>query len=478
MQARRSPEPAPKICFQGVEPASPFGSLLRCAISDMATASGNDRPAPRPARWMAGVAGTKLQWWQTEESPWTPTRGPGTVDIAIDFFGDTAVADVAAWYWRVVDDDGEAILNPFCFLEECCREPFVTSIFLIERAESDAAWTVIGEAHLSNRLGYRALLDRVGQVAAHLVTSALRKRGYGPGKPWRVTSRAPLRSSLRVAAERLRVRASRAAITMRHVAFSERWGIGVLNAPVEQLTRSQVVRAASWVQSPSRDAFLADPFPWPGRADVVLCERYDYSTQVGAISALTLEDGKIANERAVDLHVGSAHQSYPGMYRENGRTYLLPEMAAAKELTLFELSDDGEARAVAIVDKGTKIADPTLFAHGGFYWIAYTDLGFGTDDNLCLLYSKRLEGPWQSHLLNPVKVDVRSSRPGGLPFSFGGKLYRPAQDCSTTYGGALALNVDPCLHTEPLRGGMCRCARARPARPFPARLAHARDRRG
>lgn len=49
-------------------------------------------------------------------------------------------------------------------------------------------------------------------------------------------------------------------------------------------------------------------------------------------------------------------------------------------------------------------------------------------------------GPWTQHPANPVKIDVRSSRPAGTPFIRGGVLYRPAQDCSQQYGSAVVIN--------------------------------------
>ena len=49
-------------------------------------------------------------------------------------------------------------------------------------------------------------------------------------------------------------------------------------------------------------------------------------------------------------------------------------------------------------------------------------------------------GPWRAHPGNPVKVDIRSARPGGTPFVQDGVLYRPAQDCSRTYGGRIIIN--------------------------------------
>jgi hypothetical protein len=49
-------------------------------------------------------------------------------------------------------------------------------------------------------------------------------------------------------------------------------------------------------------------------------------------------------------------------------------------------------------------------------------------------------GPWRPHALNPIAVDVRGSRPAGTPFRADGILYRPAQDGTSGYGRAVAIN--------------------------------------
>ena len=49
---------------------------------------------------------------------------------------------------------------------------------------------------------------------------------------------------------------------------------------------------------------------------------------------------------------------------------------------------------------------------------------------------------------NPVRCDVRNARPAGPPFVHEGCLYRPAQDCSRSYGGAIVLNRIDVLTTE------------------------------
>ena len=57
-----------------------------------------------------------------------------------------------------------------------------------------------------------------------------------------------------------------------------------------------------------------------------------------------------------------------------------------------------------------------------------------------MYYAREIFGPYTAHQANPVKTDIRSSRPAGTPFYHNGYLYRPAQDCSVTYGGSIIIN--------------------------------------
>ncbi len=56
---------------------------------------------------------------------------------------------------------------------------------------------------------------------------------------------------------------------------------------------------------------------------------------------------------------------------------------------------------------------------------------------LHVAYAERLAGPWTPHPANPVRVDVASARPGGMPLVIDGQIVLPVQDCSRTYGGAI-----------------------------------------
>ena len=56
-----------------------------------------------------------------------------------------------------------------------------------------------------------------------------------------------------------------------------------------------------------------------------------------------------------------------------------------------------------------------------------------------IFYKDELDAEWKPHHGNPVKCDVTSARPGGGIFRYGEHLYRPAQDSSVSYGGALSI---------------------------------------
>jgi hypothetical protein len=93
-----------------------------------------------------------------------------------------------------------------------------------------------------------------------------------------------------------------------------------------------------------------------------------------------------------------------------------------------------------------KAVDPTMVFFLGYWWLFFTDRKY-SNTHLYLYYASELTGEFKPHRKNPVKIDIRSARPAGTPFIKDGRLYRPAQDCSVTYGGRVALNR--VLHISP-----------------------------
>jgi hypothetical protein len=252
-------------------------------------------------------------------------------------------------------------------------------------------------------------------------------------------------------ADRYRARLSRFAAALRDGLGADVWAIGIVSEPVENFLKSRSVITTSWVEIPSGEGYIADPFPWPGRDGIILHERYSTRRGRGTIEAL-VQDAD-ATYRSVPLQLNiTSHLSYPYTYAEPGLVLCLPEMLGERRQQIYKLEPNAPPAVFCTVAEDVAMADPTLFRHGGLYWIAYNDADLGLHENLCLRYAARLEGPWAPHPLNPVKVDIRSSRPGGVPCKVDEILYRPAQDCSRSYGSALVINkvstCTPALYEE------------------------------
>ena len=188
--------------------------------------------------------------------------------------------------------------------------------------------------------------------------------------------------------------------------------------------------------------FFADPFVFVHQGvRHVFVEELPDATGTGVISHFTISDDGSASAPRVVLATPH-HLSYPFVFQRDGDIWMLPESAAAGGLDLY--------RAEAFPDRWVKHArliegrlhDATLFEHGDRLWIAAGAEAFqsSTWDALALYWSATLAGPWHAHAKNPVVVDARAARPAGPLWRAGGQLYRPAQDCSGGYGGAIAVN--------------------------------------
>ncbi len=218
---------------------------------------------------------------------------------------------------------------------------------------------------------------------------------------------------------------------------SEWWSLGIASRSPQEILRTGGLGPVRWLAPDAGAAYCADPFPLPGTGKV-LCEEMPMSGGHGRIVVLA-ESGGTFSRAGIVLETAQ-HHSYPCVYQENDETFLLPEATSRGGTTLYHLSASYGLTPVCAVAEGRRLADSTLFRHGDRYWIAATDLDFGSHDNLVLLYADYLGGPWQAHPAAPASIDIRGARPAGPPFRADGALFRPAQDCSATYGGGIAIN--------------------------------------
>lgn len=227
------------------------------------------------------------------------------------------------------------------------------------------------------------------------------------------------------------------------------WNVGVIDLPVASLLDRRSIPPVAW--APGRQGhYAADPFgAWDGTTLDVLYEDFARGRGDASIAHRQWDraHGWGAPRSALDI---GRHLSYPCVFEHGGRLLMLPESRASGSLVLYESGTiDGPWTPHATIDAVGDVADATIVEHDGRWWLfAVRADRLNPATELLLWFADRPEGPWRAHPLNPVVVDVRSARPGGPLFRIDGRLYRPAQDCSTGYGDRLAVNRVITLTTE------------------------------
>jgi hypothetical protein len=228
-------------------------------------------------------------------------------------------------------------------------------------------------------------------------------------------------------------------IRARGVTRADVWTVGVV-ADVVVGANGVEVGTVEWLPELKQSGYLADPFPAnrDGRT-AILVEEFDEATNRGTISALERGD------RGWQLHSAvldpGVHASYPYLVEHGGELYCIPETWQARRVDIWRCDafPTDWSRAGTLLD-GYAVVDPTLVHHDGRWWLLGTLKDDEPDTKLHVWSARELLGPYEPHPLNPVKIDVTSSRPAGTPFVVDGMCYRPAQDCSTSYGGGVVLN--------------------------------------
>lgn len=194
--------------------------------------------------------------------------------------------------------------------------------------------------------------------------------------------------------------------------------------------------------------YYADPFLFSHAGKTHLfCEEYPLSTRRGIISVAEVSpDGSIGAFRSVIER--PYHMSYPFVFKHDGQIWMMPETCESGALELYR-ADRFPDRWVLdrVVIDGIRACDATIVQMDGQYCMILTSTRWNgsTSDKQRVFYGSSPLGPWTEHGAGLLRLDSVCARPGGSAFRLNGRLFRPTQDCSTRYGGALTL-----LETEDL----------------------------
>lgn len=234
---------------------------------------------------------------------------------------------------------------------------------------------------------------------------------------------------------------------------ADRWHVGLVFRPIESLLTEPCIRDVEWFARPEgADRYVADPFGvTTGGSLVVLVEDFDHRDRHGRIGAYRLPDPRQESTDPASLRLSdsgspdrilslSTHASYPYIVKVNESVWCIPETSAANEVRAFEFDLDRLAlRELGQLLGDVALVDPTVFEWGDSWWLFGTDRSRGANTHLRAWWAEHPKGPWIQHAIDPLCIDVRWARGAGTPFVHEGVLYRPAQDCSRSYGGSVAI---------------------------------------
>jgi hypothetical protein len=191
--------------------------------------------------------------------------------------------------------------------------------------------------------------------------------------------------------------------------------------------------------------FYADPFLiTKDEIHYLFFEEYSYESGKAHISVIEIRHKNISSPRTV-LKT-SYHLSYPFVFFYQDNYYMIPETTSNKTVELYKAENFPDHWVFVMnLMEGVEMIDVTIHFANDRWWLFANHANHpfvSTNDQLLLFYSSDLFSTnWTPHLQNPVATHISNCRPAGRIFSYGNKLFRPAQNnASEQYGYGLKIN--------------------------------------
>ncbi|HEX2921890.1 MAG TPA: hypothetical protein VHO50_12075 [Bacteroidales bacterium] len=223
--------------------------------------------------------------------------------------------------------------------------------------------------------------------------------------------------------------------------YFKQWVIGIAHEDIGKIIRTKSFsQKITWLEPHSDTHFHADPFII--KADEssmkIIFEDFSMDYNFGNISLLTLNKSLDIVDRKILLDTGS-HLSFPFVYRENGKTFIIPESAHSGKVSIYEYDELNmklEYRG-DLLDR--PLYDPSILKIKEKYWL----MGCIFEDRklykLHVFHSEFLFGPYSPLETNPVKQGLDGVRSAGSFINVDGNLYRPTQNCGNKYGESITI---------------------------------------
>lgn len=215
------------------------------------------------------------------------------------------------------------------------------------------------------------------------------------------------------------------------------WKVGVIEANEKTILECEKLPTVHWLNYNNTTGWIADPFIYDVNENTILLlvEEFKYKTRKGHISLVTLDRHSYKILRVETVLEEHTHLSFPAVLRDSEGTYIYPENGDRGELVLYRFDPLNRVCTPARVLSEGKYADSVitdLFGGKLMFSTVYPNY-----NGSILTIAEEREGMYTpcSNILFTSNI----ARNAGEWFKIGNKVFRPAQDCSNLYGGAVII---------------------------------------
>jgi hypothetical protein len=229
----------------------------------------------------------------------------------------------------------------------------------------------------------------------------------------------------------------------RHARAKQSWAIATRNCAGSGLARSPWPSEATYdVVADDGHRFFADPFLFDcGGRTHLFAEEFPLATGRGIISVAEIDARGIVGAFHPVLE-RNYHLSYPFVFSHGGEIWMVPEACESGAVELYRAVEYPNRWAFdrTLLDD-VPGCDPTIIPFGGMYFMLLTTTRWrgSTWDKQRIFMAASPLGPWKEQDGGLVRMDCTNARPAGAAIVSGGRVLRPAQNCSNFYGGSMTL---------------------------------------
>lgn len=219
---------------------------------------------------------------------------------------------------------------------------------------------------------------------------------------------------------------------------NQNWNIGFATTTSEKLVEQKNLGKVEWLKHQYKDRFFADPFIYDinDKEIVVFVEELEFDKPIGRLSELVVDTKTKKLIRKHTLLELDTHLSYPAIIRQGEEVFVCPENGASGKLLLYRYNKSKHRLDFIKVVIEEALADATITKINDTYYMFATQVP-QTQEDLFLYKSVDFDGDYQK--IGLISKGRKQSRMAGDFFEVNGVLYRPAQNCSKRYGGAVEI---------------------------------------